>query len=113
MGRFLRACLTIPKVILGSYSRPKWVKTELRPAVTSCDQSVIRGQNSNLEVDKRLVNNRSAEEIKYNRIKTCLRSEMKYNDIPFHVRNKKNKDFKLSYKRYRNDLTTSSQGSRV
>ena len=52
----------------------------------------------------KLIENRSDDKIKYKQINTNLRSEEKYNEIPYYVRNKNIKHFKLLYKRYRKDL---------
>ena len=55
---------------------------------------------------KLLTDERDENQIKYEHIKTVLRSEEKYNEIPYYVRIKNVKNFKLSYKRYRKDLLT-------
>ena len=52
----------------------------------------------------KLTEDRNEHQIKYNNIKTQLRSGERYNKIPFYVRNKSIKNFKISYKHYRGDL---------
>ena len=47
---------------------------------------------------------RNIDQVKYNYILTHLRSEESYNDIPYHIRMKSVNNFKIAYKRYRNDL---------
>ena len=49
---------------------------------------------------------RDNEQIKYQQIKTSLRSEENYNKIPYLVRIKNIKNFKLAYKRFRKDYIT-------
>ena len=49
-----------------------------------------------------LTENRNEEEIKYKNIKTVIRSNDSYNKIPYLIRIKNIKNFKKSYKKYRN-----------
>ena len=55
---------------------------------------------------KSLTENRTPDQIKYKQIISSLRSKSQYNLIPYYVRMKSVKHFKLSYKRYRGDLKT-------
>ena len=54
---------------------------------------------------KQLTEGRNEEQIKYYHIITKLRSQEDYNNLPMSVRTKSVRNFKLSYKRYRKDLT--------
>ena len=53
-----------------------------------------------------LTENRNSEEVKYHYIKTVLRSQENYNKIPYIIRIKSISNFKLSYKKYRNEKNT-------
>ena len=50
------------------------------------------------------MDNRNDEEKKYRKIKTSLRSQDQYNQLPYNLRKKSIKKFKLAYKRYRKEI---------